>query len=320
MNLSVQIEQLHKCFGAFVAVDHVSFSAGRGEVVGFLGPNGAGKSTTMKMLTGFLTPTSGRVTVNGLDLARQPVAVKRQLGYLPEGAPAYSDMTPRDFLAFIADIRGLRGADRQQRLKEVVDQVHLDSVLDQPIDTLSKGFKRRVGLAQAILHDPPILVLDEPTDGLDPNQKHEVRELIRRMAQDKLIILSTHILEEVNAVCTRALIIAQGRLQVDSTPTELASRSERHQAITLAIRTKTAKNVREILAKLPGVRRVELLNLNNNLERYCVYPIPGRLLLAEVAQVAREQQWGLEELHVERGELDEVFRTLTTQAQTQELN
>ncbi len=320
MNLSVQLEQLHKRFGAFVAVDHVSFTAGRGEVVGFLGPNGAGKSTTMKMLTGFLTPTSGRVVVNGLDLARRPVAVKQQLGYLPEGAPAYSDMTPRDFLAFIADIRGLRGSRRQQRLKEVIDQVHLDSVLDQPIDTLSKGFKRRVGLAQAILHDPPILVLDEPTDGLDPNQKHEVRELIRHMAQEKLIILSTHILEEVNAVCSRVLIIAQGQLRVDSTPAELAGRSERHQAVTLAIRTQTAKNARETLSRLPGVRHVELIELNKKLERYCIYPAPGRLLLAEVAQVAREQQWGLEELHVERGELDTVFRSLTTQPHTEELH
>lgn len=311
MNPSVNIEHLHKRFGGVIAVDHISFNAGRGEVVGFLGPNGAGKSTTMKMLTGFLAPDSGRININGLNLASHPVAVKQQIGYLPEGAPAYSDMTPRDFLAFIADIRGLRGLARQQRIKEVIDLVHLDGVLDQPIDTLSKGFKRRVGLAQAILHNPPLLILDEPTDGLDPNQKHEVRELIRRMAADKLIILSTHILEEVTAVCTRALIIAQGRLLVDSTPAELATRSERHQAITLGLRTKSAKNAREFLSKLPGVARVELLGLTNALERYCIYPLPGRSLLADVAQLAREQQWSLEELHVERGELDEVFRNLT---------
>jgi len=214
----IEIRDLVKKFGPFTAVDGISLSVRKGEVLGFLGPNGAGKSTTMKMLTGFLTPTSGSITVCGHDVAEQPLEAKRLLGYLPEGAPAYGDMTARGFLDFIADVRRLGGSERQWRLDKVVDQVNIKEVLDQPIDTLSKGFKRRVGLAQAILHDPPVLVLDEPTDGLDPNQKHEVRGLIQGMAKEKAIIISTHILEEVEAVCCRAIIIARGRIVAEGQP------------------------------------------------------------------------------------------------------
>ncbi|MBP6819432.1 MAG: ABC transporter ATP-binding protein [Ferrovibrio sp.] len=218
MGTMIEIRDLVKKFGPFTAVDGISLTVGKGEVLGFLGPNGAGKSTTMKMLTGFLTPTSGSIKVCGHDVAEDPLAAKRLLGYLPEGAPAYSDMTARGFLDFIADVRRLSGSERQWRLDKVVDQVNIKEVLDQPIDTLSKGFKRRVGLAQAILHDPPVLVLDEPTDGLDPNQKHEVRGLIQGMAAEKAIIISTHILEEVEAVCRRAIIIARGRIVAEGKP------------------------------------------------------------------------------------------------------
>lgn len=218
MDAMINIQNLVKKFGPFTAVDGISLTVAKGEVLGFLGPNGAGKSTTMKMLTGFLTPTSGTITVCGHDVAEAPLAAKRVIGYLPEGAPAYGDMTPRSFLAFIADVRGLSGEERQWRLDKVADQVNIIDVLDQPIDTLSKGYKRRVGLAQAILHDPPVLVLDEPTDGLDPNQKHEVRTLIQGMAKEKAIIISTHILEEVEAVCRRAIIIAQGRIVAEGRP------------------------------------------------------------------------------------------------------
>ncbi|MFC3674733.1 ABC transporter ATP-binding protein [Ferrovibrio xuzhouensis] len=214
----IDIKNLVKQFGPFTAVDNISLSVARGEVLGFLGPNGAGKSTTMKMLCGFLAPTSGSIAVCGHDVEADPLAAKRSIGYLPEGAPAYADMTARGFLDFIADIRGLSGADRRTRLARVVDQINIRDVLDQPIDTLSKGYKRRVGLAQAILHDPPVLVLDEPTDGLDPNQKHEVRDLIQAMAKDKAIIISTHILEEVEAVCSRAIIIARGRVVAEGRP------------------------------------------------------------------------------------------------------
>ncbi len=214
----IDIKNLVKQFGPFTAVDDISFSVAKGEVLGFLGPNGAGKSTTMKMLCGFLSPTSGRISVLDHDVEADPQAAKTCIGYLPEGAPTYADMTPRGFLDFVASVRGLSGAERRTRLDRVIGQVNIGDVLDQPIDTLSKGYKRRVGLAQAILHDPPVLVLDEPTDGLDPNQKHEVRGLIQAMARDKAIIISTHILEEVEAVCTRAIVIAHGRIVAEGRP------------------------------------------------------------------------------------------------------
>ncbi len=220
----IEIQNLTKDFGPLRVVDSITFTVKKGEVLGFLGPNGAGKSTTMKMLTGFLTPTAGTARICGHDIEKEPMAAKRKLGYLPEGAPAYTDMTPAAYLDFIADIRGLTGATKSARIAAVVREVHLDQVLHQPIETLSKGFKRRVGLAQAILHDPEVLVLDEPTDGLDPNQKFEVRQLIRKMAQNKAIVLSTHILEEVEAVCSRAIIIAKGKVLFDGTPESLAQR------------------------------------------------------------------------------------------------
>lgn len=236
MTVDVEIQHLSKSFGALRAVDDVSFSVRRGEVLGFLGPNGAGKSTTMKMLTGFLLPTSGSAKVCGHDVVQQPLEVKRRIGYLPEGAPSYAEMTPGGFLRFVAEVRGLVGADAQRAIDRAVAATSLSAVLDQRFETLSKGFKRRVGLAQAILHDPDVLILDEPTDGLDPNQKHEVRELIREMGQDKVIILSTHILEEVDAVCTRAIIISGGRVQADATPAELLERAPAGQGLDAVFR------------------------------------------------------------------------------------
>src|SRR5256884_50697 len=221
----IKTEQLTKRYDSLTAVDDVSFHVGPGEVLGFLGPNGAGKTTTMRMLAGFVTPTSGRANICGHDVASEPLKAKAALGYLPEGAPLYGEMTVRRFLEFIADLRSLTGARRSQRLGHVIEHLQLGGVLDQTIETLSKGFRRRVGLAQAIMHDPPVLILDEPTDGLDPNQKHEVRTLINDMARDKIIVISTHILEEVDAVCTRAIIISRGRIVADDTPTGLAARS-----------------------------------------------------------------------------------------------
>ena len=217
----IEIERLTKRFGAFTAVDDVSFAVGKGEVLGFLGPNGAGKSTTMRMLAGFVAPTAGTARICGADIVARPVEAKRHLGFLPEGAPTYPEMTVAGFLDFAARIRGFRGAGADERVARAMLLTQLEGVRLQPIETLSKGFKRRVGLAQALLHDPPVLVLDEPTDGLDPNQKHEVRELIRRMAPEKAIVISTHILEEVGAVCTRAIIIARGRVVVDAPPSVL---------------------------------------------------------------------------------------------------
>ena len=225
MTQILSIKGLTKTFGHKTVVDDVSFSAGTGEVLGFLGPNGAGKSTTMKMIVGFLTPTSGTAVVCSHDVSHDPLAVKAAVGYLPEGAPAYPDMTPLGFLSFIAGVRGFDGADRRARVDRVVEMTRIQEVARQPIETLSKGFKRRVGLAQALLHDPRVLILDEPTDGLDPNQKQVVRELIRDMSQEKCIVISTHILEEVDAVCSRAMIIAAGKVVADASPAELKAQS-----------------------------------------------------------------------------------------------
>ncbi len=221
----IEINHLTKRYGTLTAVDDLTFSVQPGQVLGFLGPNGAGKSTTMKMITGFLAPTAGTIRVCGHDVESAPLAAKASMGYLPEGAPAYAEMTVRGFLNFIADVRGLEGERRRARLDDVITRLALGGVLEQMIETLSKGFKRRVGLAQALLHDPPVLILDEPTDGLDPNQKHEVRTLINAMSKDKIIVISTHILEEVDAVCNRAIIIANGRILADDTPKALAARS-----------------------------------------------------------------------------------------------
>lgn len=227
----IEIERLTKRFGGFVAVDDVSFSVARGEVVGFLGPNGAGKSTTMRMLAGFMPPTSGTARICGADVLDRPVAAKRNLGFLPEGAPTYPEMSVAGFLDFAASVRGYRGSAKHDRVAAAMRLTQIEGVRLQPIETLSKGYRRRVGLASALLHDPPALVLDEPTDGLDPNQKHEVRELIRRMAPAKAIVISTHILEEVEAVCTRAIIIAQGRVVIDAAPRDLAARGPSLDAV-----------------------------------------------------------------------------------------
>jgi ABC-2 type transport system ATP-binding protein len=220
----IEIDGLTKRFGRFTAVDNVSFRVALGEVLGFLGPNGAGKSTTMRMLAGFMTPSSGTARIDGHDVLTQGVAARRKLGFLPEGAPTYPEMTVEGFLRFCARVRGFSGAEVASRVAAAVERTQLQEVRPQPVETLSKGFKRRVGLAQALLHDPPVLVLDEPTDGLDPNQKFEVRKLIREMAPHKAIVISTHILEEVDAVCTRAIVIANGRVVADATPAELERR------------------------------------------------------------------------------------------------
>lgn len=304
MTWMIEVDRLVKRFGPLTAVDSVTFNVAQGEVLGFLGPNGAGKSTTMKMITGFLTPSDGQVRVAGHDVATSPIMAKSQIGYLPEGAPAYPDMTPRSFLNFIADVRGLSGAKRRERLDFVIKNVHLEQVLEQPIETLSKGFKRRVGLAQAILHDPPVLVLDEPTDGLDPNQKHEVRTLITQMAKDKAIIISTHILEEVDAVCTRAMIIARGRILADGTPQDLERRSPFHNAVLIST---DADQAAEKLARLDAVKHVQTLGG----DRYRVYPADGQAILAPVADLARSEGWQVSQLSAETPRLDDVFRQIT---------
>ena len=313
MNAMVELRQLRKTFGPIVAVEDVSFTVGRGEVLGFLGPNGAGKSTTMKMITGFLTPTKGTVTVNGFDIWKQPLEAKKSLGYLPEGAPAYGEMTPLSFLVFIGEMRGFRGAELYHRVSETMEKVNLEGVAHQPIDTLSKGFKRRVGLAQAILHDPSVLILDEPTDGLDPNQKHEVRGLIKAMAREKAIILSTHVLEEVHAVCTRAMIIAKGKVITDGTPAELEAQSRYHNAVILRLRGPRTDDVQATLEGLPGVERAEALD--GTASEYRILSKDGQPVIGAVSQCVHRQNWDVVELSVEHGHLDEVFRSLTIPAQ-----
>ena len=308
----IEIANLTKRFGPLTAVDDVSFSVGRGEVLGFLGPNGAGKSTTMKIVTGFLAPDEGTIRVGGVDIAMNPVEVKRWIGYLPEGAPLYGEMTTRGFLRFIAGIRGLKGIEARRRIESVVEQVSLESVLAKPIDTLSKGFKRRVGLAQAILHDPNILILDEPTDGLDPNQKHEVRTLIRSMSAEKVIVLSTHILEEVDAVCTRATIIAGGRIVSDGTPDDLLRRSRTHDALRLHLAVTDSTGVVETLEAVPGVSGVEVARRNVNGMELLLMPAGDGPLAGPVGEAVRDAGWPVTRMQVERGRLDDVFRAITT--------
>ncbi|MBT6274602.1 MAG: ABC transporter ATP-binding protein [Chromatiales bacterium] len=324
----VEIESLCKRFGPITAVDNVSFQVERGEVLGFLGPNGAGKSTTMKMVTGFLSPDSGRVRIGGDDIVSAPIEAKSRIGYLPEGAPLYGDMTPAGLLDFIADIRGLRGARKRARIDEVIDRVNLGGVLTQRTETLSKGFKRRVGLAQAILHDPEVLILDEPTDGLDPNQKHEVRSLIQEMAAEKVIILSTHILEEVDAVCTRAVIIAGGKVLSDGTPEQLLAHSQDHNAVKVTLIGASAPQLEDELQNLPGVAQV--VALDGEVEQglsaqeagfdshsFIVRPSGADAIDVLIGERAAERGWRIAELHVRRGRLDEVFRDITQPGERQ---
>ena len=307
----LEIRQLVKRFGPLLAVDDVSFTVPRGEVLGFLGPNGAGKSTTMKMITGFLAPTAGTAIICGYDIGTQPIAAKRHIGYLPEGAPAYPDMTPADFLDFIAHIRGFSGDEAKRRIGRVVEMIRIGEVLHQPIETLSKGFKRRVGVAQALLHDPSVLILDEPTDGLDPNQKYEMRKIITAMRPEKAIIISTHLLEEVEAVCSRAIIIAHGRVLADGTPTELAQRSRQHNSVRLGIASGADSDIRAELAALPGVASVDPIRDAEG-DGLMVFARGGRPVVAEIADLARNRGWSITGLRVERGRLDDVFREITT--------
>jgi ABC-2 type transport system ATP-binding protein len=306
----IEIQNLTKRFGLFTAVDNISFNVEKGTVLGFLGPNGAGKSTTMKMITGFLSPTAGSAKVCGHDVQDDPIAAKSVMGYLPEGAPLYPDMTPRGFLAFVAELRGVNGS-RKARIDEVVAKVNLQDVLDVPIETLSKGYKRRVGLAQAMIHDPQVLVLDEPTDGLDPNQKHEVRSLIRSMAHDKVVILSTHILEEVEALCTRTIIISSGKLVVDCTPAELAAKSRYHNAVSITVPTAQREKIEKSLNAMSQVANVEFAGGNNGRLSLTAFPRSGASIVADIGTRARDERWEIDEMRVESGRLDEVFRTLT---------
>jgi len=311
----IEAHKLVRTFGPIRAVDGISLSVGKGEVLGFLGPNGAGKSTTMKMITGFLDPDSGSARICGLDVNGEPKAAKARLGYLPEGAPAYGDMTPAGFLAFVAEIRGYRGNDVKARVAAAVARAGLDSVVDQRIETLSKGYKRRVGLAQAILHDPPVLIMDEPTDGLDPNQKHHVRELIREMASDKAIIVSTHILEEVEAVCTRAVIINRGRIVADGTAEDLQRRAPGHGAVSIRVSEADAGKAAVALRALAEVASVETASTLNGTIQLRALPRSEAAAEIVIRELLARERIICEEFFVERGKLDDVFRDITTTPQ-----
>lgn len=309
----IEAIDLGRYFGPIKAVDGVSFTVEKGEVLGFLGPNGAGKSTTMKMLTCFLTPSFGRATVGGACILEESQKVRSLLGYLPENAPLYGEMEVEDFLRFISEVRKAADAPKLLPVEEILEKTSLKEVRYQRIETLSKGYRRRVGLAQSLLHDPEILILDEPTDGLDPNQKHEVRTLISEMAEEKCIILSTHILEEVDEVCTRAVIIAGGKIVADDTPEELKKRSRVHGAVTVTLQKPVPEDLSAGLRQIPGVKEVEETSLGGNRVRYTLFPSDSETAVSAFVREARQAGWNYSALTVEDGRLDEVFREITNQ-------
>ncbi len=309
----IEVSNLTKKFGNKTAVDNLSFHVKKGEVLGFLGPNGAGKSTTMRMVTGYFPATSGTITVGGVDISSDPVGAKQKIGYLPENAPLYEDMTVLAFLRFCAELRGVTGADRDKAVDKIIETTFLEPVRFQSIDTLSKGYRHRTCLAQSIVHDPEVLILDEPTDGLDPNQKHEVRALIKRMGEEKAIIFSTHILEEVEAACTRAIIIDRGKVVADGTPDLLKARSAKAGGVEVKISSEGGAAVEEALAKLPAAGKVESLPGANGTFTGVVYPSKKNTgeLATQVFGLCSERSWQLQELHQVEGRLDDVFRQIT---------
>lgn len=304
----LEVQALSKNFGCIKAVQDLNFSLEKGTVLGFLGPNGAGKTTTMRMLSGYLEPSAGSALVLGHDIRTASLAARKAIGYLPEGSPLYGELTVRQFLTFIARMRQIPKHNINSSVAEVLERLFLAEVAEQSIETLSKGFRRRVGLAQAIIHDPAVLILDEPTDGLDPNQKREVRRLIRAMSSEKLIIISTHILEEVSALCNRVMIIANGQLKADDTPLGLLHQSRYHQAVTLRVDDPQA--IASALSNLPQAARVELRH-----QELTVFPVAGARLLPEVGKLAEQQGWQVHSIRQEEGRLDDVFRRITTEVQ-----
>ena len=310
----IKVDNLVKNFGPKLAVNDVSFTVERGEVLGFLGPNGAGKSTTMRMVTGFIPPTSGRVSVGGHDMLATPIPAKRMIGYLPENAPSYADMTVHGFLNFVAEMRGIDGEARKRAVHRAVELCMLENVIYQDIDTLSKGYRHRTCLAQSIIHDPDILIMDEPTDGLDPNQKHEVRNLIKRMGANKAIIFSTHILEEVDAACSRVIIIDRGKIVANGTPDELRRRSHLAGAVTVIVSGVSAAQLSEGLSAIGCVSRVETLADLPSPAAVRAFPSsPDKKpeLVRGVMELIAQRQWRIEDLRTEEGHFDEVFRSIT---------
>ena len=307
----IEVVEISRNFGKFQAVSNVSFQVQKSEVLGFLGPNGAGKSTTMKMLTGYLQPSSGDALICGHSVTKQSLKARSKIGYLPESAPSYGEMQVEEFLRFAGKVRGLTGEKLNSQIEKVLEDTSLQTVRKQLIETLSKGYRQRTCLAQSLLHDPPVLLLDEPTDGLDPNQKYEVRKLISQLKEDRTILVSTHILEEVEAICTRAIILSEGKIVGDGTPEELLSKSVYHNAINLKISVKPNQNVQQILLEIPSVERVEIQSSNYQTLSFVVLAKQGQPILEEVKERLDQQNVKIVEMYVEKGRLDEVFRQMT---------
>ena len=308
----IEVVEISRNFGRFQAVNNVSFQVQKSEVLGFLGPNGAGKSTTMKMLTGYLQPSSGDALICGHSVTKQSLKARAKIGYLPESAPSYGEMQVEEFLRFAGKVRGLTGGKLNSQIEKVIEDTSLETVRKQLIETLSKGYRQRTCLAQSLLHDPPVLLLDEPTDGLDPNQKYEVRKLISQLKADRTILVSTHILEEVEAICTRAIILSEGKIVGDGTPEELLSKSIYHNAINLKISVKANQNVQQILQRIPSVEKVEIQSSNHQTLSFVILAKQGKPILEEVKECLDQNNVKVVEMYVEKGRLDEVFRQMTT--------
>jgi len=308
----INATNLKKSFDKFIAVDNIDLSVSRGEVVGFLGPNGAGKSTTMKMLTGFLEPDNGQIFINNINLKSDPLKAKEYIGYLPEGAPSYSDMIVADFLSFIGKMRGLSHNSLNNRLEEMANQINLKEMWNRPIETLSKGFKRRVGIAQALIHDPDILILDEPTDGLDPNQKHEMRNLIKRISTNKAIVISTHILEEVEAVCSRAVIIADGKLLANDTPKNLENKFLNKNTITIKVTNKINNVISKDIKSLIKYDDVKIKKTDMSTHTIVVSDNKKVPNLNTVLKQINKLRLDVIEANFQKVSLEEIFRKITS--------
>ena len=308
----IEVKKITKDYGKIKAVDNVSFTVEKGEILGFLGPNGAGKSTTMRMITGFIPPTSGTAVVGGFDIMEDSILARGKIGYLPENAPVYPDMTVHGYLDFCAEIRGYSKSERPQKIEETIHRCFLSKVEFQNISTLSKGYRQRVCFAQSILHDPEYLIFDEPTDGLDPNQKHEVRLMIREMSEKKAILLSTHILDEVEAVCTRVIIIANGCIVADDTPTNLKTKSDIYGAVSLTVSNADEHELLHLLAQVEGVNKADILQHEKNQLNVRIYPKDVKVPIVDRITISlREKNYQIDSLFVEEGRLDEVFRNIT---------